>query len=240
VYEIPVASRTSKGKSIHNFLTIPPEEKISAIIAYANEETKAFLVMATSHGVMKKTPLKDFGNVRKTGIIALRLKGDDLLKWVKLSSGDDEIILVTSHGQAIRFKERDVRPMGRAATGIKAIRLKGADTVAGLDIISKDRKGENILVVMANGFGKQTPLKDYKTQKRGGGGIKTAKVTEKTGPVIAANIIGEDIKETLAFSSKGQALKSSLKDIRVAGRATQGVRIMNLEKGDKLIGIICL
>ena len=240
VYEIPVASRISKGRSIHNFLTIPQNEKISAIVSYANDQMKAFLVMATAHGVMKKTAIKDFGNVRKTGIIALRLKGEDLLKWVKLSSGEDEIILVTSRGQAIRFKEKDVRPMGRAAAGIKAIRLKSGDTVAGLDIIRKDKRGENILVVMANGFAKQTPLKEYKVQKRGGGGIKTAKVTEKTGPVIAANIIGEDVEETLAFSSKGQALKSALKDIRVAGRATQGVRIMNLEKGDKLIGIVCL
>ncbi|MFA6365001.1 MAG: DNA gyrase subunit A [Candidatus Paceibacterota bacterium] len=246
-YEVPVASRTSKGKSVHNFLTIPPVERICSIVSYSDKADKEkgtsmkFLVMATQGGIIKKTPLSDFANVRRSGIIALKLKGDDSLQWAAFSGGDDEIILVTSNGQSIRFKEKDVRPMGRTAAGTKAVRLKKGDHVAGFDIIPKGTEGKTqFFVVMAHGFAKQTPLKDYKTQKRGGGGIKTAKITDKTGSVIAAHVIQEGIEEAIAFSSKGQVLRTKLSDIRVVGRATQGVKIMNLEKGDDLIGIVCL
>ncbi len=245
-YEIPVAARTAKGKSVHNFLTIPPAEKIVSIVSYADGTDKEkgapkFLVMATREGIIKKTPLSDFASVRRTGIIALKLKGEDSLQWAAFSTGSDEIILVTALGQSIRFKESDVRPMGRTAAGTRAVRLKKGDVVAGFDIIPHGTKSDApFLVVMANGYAKQTPLKDYKAQRRGGGGIKTAKITEKTGRVIAARIIGEDTEEAIAFSSKGQALRTKLSDIRVAGRATQGVKIMNLDKGDSLIGIVCL
>ena len=244
-YEIPVAARTAKGKSIHNFLTIPPDEKIISIVSYADKREKddanKFLVMATQGGVIKKTSLSDFANVRRSGIIALKLKGNDSLQWAAFSGGADEIILVTANGQSIRFKETDVRAMGRTAAGTKAARLKKGDVVAGFDIIPKGTSNDTqFLVVMAHGFAKQTPLKDYKTQKRGGGGIKTAKITDKTGKVIAARIILKDIEEVLAFSAKGQALRTKLSDIRVAGRATQGVKIMNLDKGDSLMGIVCL
>ncbi len=244
VYEIPIATRTAKGKSVHNFLEIPPSEKISAIVAYGKDLEKYNLVMATKRGIIKKTSLLDFQNVRRTGIIAIKLKTDDSLGWVNLSSGEDQVILVTSLGSAIRFKEKDVRPMGRSTSGVTGIRLKGKNTLAGLDIIKTSDKGlgtsNKLLVVMANGFGKQTPLKEYKIQRRGGGGVKTAKVTEKTGEVIGAHIINDDVEEILAFSSGGQALRTKLKAVRLTGRATQGVRIMNLEKGDKLIGVVCL
>ncbi|MDI6734330.1 MAG: DNA gyrase subunit A [Patescibacteria group bacterium] len=250
VYEIPAASRTSKGKSIHNFLTIPPQEKISAIVSYSQKEAQSsgkeqkFLVMATKNGLVKKTPLKDFDNIRKTGIIAINLKTDDLLKWTKLSSGDDQIIVVSAFGQSIRFKEKDVRGTGRTAAGTKGIRLKKGDFVSGLDIIKKEQaenqKDLKLLIIMNRGFAKQTPLKEYKIQRRGGGGIKTAKVTDKTGSVIAAHIVSGGNEEVLAFSSKGQALRTNLNDVRLAGRATQGVKIMNLEKDDTLIGVVCL
>jgi len=246
-YEINEASRTSKGKSIHNFLTLPPNENVSALISYSDEskESKSsFLVMATKNGIIKKTRISDFENVRRSGILAIRLKTDDVLKWVKVSSGNDQIILATTEGQSIRFKEKDVQALGRAASGVKAIKLRKAGSVAGLDIIKTGEKPENIkglklLVITANGFAKQTPLKDYKIQKRGGSGIKTAKVTVKTGQVMAVRIINEE-EEILAFSKKGQALRTKLKDIRVAGRATQGVKIMNLNKDDELVGIICV
>jgi len=236
----------AKGKSIHNFLTIPPAEKISAVIAYGENknEEKKYLVMATKNGIIKKTALKDFENVRKSGIVALKLKPDDLLKWVKLSLGNDQIILVTASGQAIRFKEKDIHPMGRTAAGVKAIRLKKSDEIAGLDIIkeeAKDKKQElRLLVVTENGFAKQTPLKEYKLQKRGGSGIKTAKVTTKNGSVIAVQIVSNETETILAFSSNGQALRTELKNIRLVGRATQGVKIMNLNEDDKLIGVVCL
>lgn len=244
-YEIPVSSRTAKGKSILNFLSVPQGETVTALVAYGDDEAKdAFLVMATTHGVIKKTPLEDFGNVRRNGIIALKLKTEDALRWATLSSGSDEIILVTATGQSIRFKEKDVRPMGRTAGGVGAVRLKKGDEVAGLDIIRVSQKSEvknqKLLVVMAKGYAKQTPLKEYKVQRRGGGGVKTANVTEKTGRVMAATIVTGEEEEVLAFSSKGQALRTKLADVRVAGRATQGVRMMNLEAGDTLIGLVCL
>jgi len=247
VYEIPVASRTAKGKSIHNYLEIPPTERVSAVISYSNATKKSltnFLVMATKDGNIKKTSLSDFANVRRNGIIAIKLKKGDVLRWVDVSSGKDEVILSTAFGQAIRFKEKDIRSMSRAASGVRGINLKKSDNVAGLDIIrigegAPDLKKLRLLAVMANGFGKQTPLSEYKVQHRGGSGIKTAKVTEKTGQVIAARVIDDSTEELLAFSKKGQAIKIKLKDVRIASRDTQGVRVMNLEKEDALVGIVC-
>lgn len=254
VYEIPTASRTAKGKSIYNFLEIPTNEKISAVVTYKSRSKgqvvgeSRYLVMATTRGLIKKTPLKDFENVRRTGIIAIKLRLDDLLKWVELSSGDDQIILVTALGQAIRFKEKEVRLMSRGAAGVQGARLKKGDSVAGLGIIKAvepgnklKAKNQRLLVVMAKGFAKQTPLKEYKLQKRGGSGIKTAKVTDKTGSVIAANVLSdEEMEEILVFSSKGQALRTKIKNIRTASRSTQGVKIMDLKVGDELVDIVCL
>jgi len=242
VYEIPVGQRTTKGKLIQNFLEIPTEEKISAIISYA-KDSDGFLAMATKRGIIKKTPLEDFANVRRNGIIAINLQKNDELKWVKLSSGKDEIILATSFGQAIRFKETQLRPMGRTAAGVKAIRLKRDDFVAGLDIIEESQKikakDQKLLVVMENGFAKQTSLKKYKTQRRGGSGIKTAKVSFKTGNIVSAKIISEE-EELLALSNKGQIIKTKISSIRTAGRATSGVKIMKLKQGDKLAGTVIL
>ncbi len=269
VYEIPAGSRTSKGKLIQNFLDVPAEEKISAVVSYPTNNQQlgtdnSYLVMATRDGVIKKTPLTDFTNVRRGGITAINLKKGDELKWVEPSSGKDEIILATARGQAIRFKESQLRPMGRATSGVKAIRLKHGDFVAGLDIIRKTRstrgsdsnmentrisenirgnkdigEGSALLVVTENGFSKQTPLKDYKVQARGGGGIKTAKVSTKTGQIVAAQIISDE-EEILALSAKGQIIKTKISSIRSAGRATSGVHIMKLKEGDKVAGVVAL
>ncbi|MBI5306269.1 hypothetical protein HZB04_01645 [Candidatus Wolfebacteria bacterium] len=241
VYEIPVGSRTSKGKLIQNFLEIPAEENISATISYPTD-SKDYLVMLTKNGIIKKTGLEEFSSVRRSGIIAIGLKGNDILKWAKLSSGKDEIILATTLGQAIRFKESQLRPMGRTAAGVKAVRIKKGDCVAGLDIIKENQKADKnqkLLVIMENGFAKQTPLKEYKTQSRGGSGIKTAKVNAKTGKVVAIEIISEE-EELLALSAKGQIIKTKISDIRTAGRATSGVKIMRLNDGDKVAGIVVL
>ncbi len=242
VYEIPEASRIAKGKSLQNFLEIPAEEKISAIITYPSEKKSVpgFLVMATKKGLVKKTPLQDFSNVRRTGIIAIKLKKEDALRWVKLSSGGDQIILTTALGQAIRFKESQIRSMGRATSGVRGIRIKKKDDdVVSLDIIDKDSATFRLLTVMANGYGKQTPIAQYKIQGRGGSGIKAAQVTPKTGHVIASRIVSNE-QELLALSSKGQIIRTELSSVRMAGRATQGVRVMNLKPGDKVAGIVCL
>lgn len=246
VHEIPVGSRTAKGKLVQNFLEIPDNEKISAVVSYPElvKSEEMYLVMVTKQGIMKKTDIKNFLNVRRSGIIGLTLKQDDSLRWVKLSSGKDEFLIATERGQAIRFREKDIRPMSRSASGVRAIRLRKSDFVAGCDIIQRKDSGSlkdlRLLTVTELGFGKQTPVGEYKVQKRGGSGIKTAKITEKTGRLIGAHIVNSEIEEVLAFSSKGQVLKTPLKNIREASRATQGVRIMNLEKNDSLIGIVSL
>ncbi len=259
-YEIPEGSRTSKGKSVHNFLEISPEEKISAVISYSqtvadkariNAENprpresastpreSAFLVMATKNGMVKKTALTDFGNVRRTGIIAIRLKKGDELNWVMLSSGGDELLITTANGQGIRFKESQTRPMSRTASGVRGIRLKGTDHVSGLEIVKKETKDARLLTVMANGYGKQTKVSEYKIQNRGGSGVRAAKITAKTGPLISAHLVSDET-ELLVLSAKGQIIRTSLESVRQAGRATQGVRIMSLNAGDHLIGVICL
>jgi DNA gyrase subunit A len=239
VYEIPEASRTSKGKAIQNFLELGQNEKISALITYDKNTDldSSYLIMVTKNGLIKKTPLSDFSNIRRTGIIAISLKNGDELKWVGLSSGKDELILITEQGQSIRFRETQIRPMSRQASGIKAISLRKNDFVSGFDII-KD-KDAKLLVVSSNGFAKQTPLKEYKLQNRGGSGIKTAKLTSKTGILIGAHIISNQ-EELLAISQKGQIIKTALKNVRVAKRQTQGVRIMSLKSGDKLAGVVVI
>jgi len=240
VYEIPPASRTAKGRAIHNFLEMPADEKVSAIVTYSEKKTKAkFLVLATQNGLIKKTPLEDFKNIRRTGIIAISLKKGDALKWARLTGGGDEITLATENGQSIRFKESQARPMGRTAAGVRGIKLRSGDRVAGFDIIKKDAKQALLLVVMGNGFGKLTPLSEYKIQNRGGSGIKTANVTTKTGKLISGHAVMGD-EDLFALSQKGQVIRTELKSVRKTGRAAQGVRIMNLKTGDKLAAVAIL
>jgi DNA gyrase subunit A len=242
VYEIPQATRTSKGRAIQNFLELPAGETVSAIVNYSakgpKHADKKYLVLATKQGMIKKTPLADFLNIRRTGIIAMKLKKGDQLKWARLTSGSEQLIMATRQGQSIRFDEKQARPMGRAAAGVRAIKLKKSnDEVAGFDII---KGGEaKLLVVMENGYAKQTPLKEYKVQRRGGSGVKTAEITAKTGPLASAHVVAEE-KEVFALSAKGQMIRTELKAVRTTGRAAQGVRIMNLKGGDRLAGTIVM
>ncbi|MFA6354695.1 MAG: DNA gyrase subunit A [Candidatus Paceibacterota bacterium] len=246
-YDIPVASRTSKGKAVHNFLELPTTEKVSAIVSYSDikggKDSGGFLVMVTKDGLVKKTRVADFQNIRRTGIIAIDLKKDDFLGWVRISSGKDQIILTTKNGQAIRFKESQIRAMGRTAAGVRAVRLRKGDVVAGFDIINEEdkeaMKTARFLVVMANGFAKQTKLSEYKVQSRGGSGIKTAKITSKTGIVVSSKVITNE-EEILALSAKGQIIRTPLKSVRNTGRAAQGVKIMNLKSGDRLAGVVVI
>jgi len=237
VYEIPQSSRTAKGRAIQNFLEIPPQENVSAIVSY--KETSGYLVMLTKKGIIKKIALEEFENVRRSGIIAIKLQKEDLLYWVKFSSGNGHVIMTTERGQAIRFKETDARPMGRTASGTRAIRLKKDDAASSLDIIKKDAQKAHLLVIMANGFGKRTPIGQFRIQKRGGSGIKAAKITAKTGSIVSAHVI-EDQQAVIAISAKGQIIKTDLASVRIAGRATQGVKIMSLHSGDKVVGAVCL
>lgn len=241
VYEIPVGSRTSKGKAVHGFLEIPADEKISAIISYSNAKKAApgFLIMVTSSGIIKKTALKDFANVRRSGIIAVNLKPGDSLIAVRLSTGKDDCILATKEGQSIRFKESDVRPMSRAASGVKAITLGSKDGVTAFDIIPPEAKNAMFLNIMDNGYAKRTALSEYKTQTRGGKGIITADITDKTGKLISSHVIGDDSADLVVISVKGQILRTDVKSVRITSRSAQGVRIIDLDDGDKVAGVTC-
>lgn len=237
-YELPESSRTSKGQALVNFLQLAPEEFATAVLAVSKNSDANFIVMATRNGLIKKVKKDEFAKVRKSGIIALNLKGDDELRWVNVSSGEDEIMLSTEDGQAIRFKESDVRAMGRLAAGVGGIRLKKGDHVISMDIITKAMSGSDrdVLVITENGLGKKTPLKDYKIQKRAGSGIKTVKITAKTGKIVSMCILdkSDEEKDLLLISKQGQTIRTPLKTISTLGRATQGVRVMKLNNDDSV------
>jgi len=237
-YEIPEESRVAKGRSILNFLEISPEEKILSLMSLKKEDEKLgikYLVMTTKNGIIKKTSLDEFKNIRKSGLIAIKLKKEDLLKEIKKTTSQDEIILVTKNGQAIRFKEREIREMGRQASGIRGIKLRRGDEVVAMDIINAKCKMKNVklLGVTENGFGKRTNLKEYRLQSRGGSGIKTAKVTEKTGNLVISKILINE-EDLILISKKGQVIRTKISTIPILGRNTQGVKIMKLEERDKV------
>jgi len=238
-YEVPESSRQSKGKAIVNFLQVSPSDVITAIVPIPKGQKRMYLFMATEHGVIKKVEMDAFEAVRRNGLIAIKLNGDDRLGWVLPTSGDDQISMVTSGGNAIRFKEKDVRPMGRGASGVIGVRLDKDQRVVGADVIpSGVEKGLNLLVVMENGYGKRTDIKAYKLQKRGGHGIMTAKLTPKTGKLVSAHITSEENTEIIAVSRKGQVIRTSISSVSVLGRATQGVRVMRLDPSDKLASVV--
>lgn len=230
-YEVPAASLQAKGVAAVNLLQLQPEEKITSIIKHekdANDE--GYLFMTTTKGTVKKTPLKDYANIRTNGLIAIKLDNGDELRWIQKTTGDNDIIVSTSAGQAIRFNETDARPMGRSARGVRGVRLRPNDTVVGMDVVCSD--DQQLLVISENGYGKATKASNFPSHKRGGVGIKAAVVTAKTGPIVTVRSLEEGSNEVLLISGKGQAIRVGLKDIPTLGRTTQGVRIMKLGEGD--------
>jgi len=244
MYEIPEGRRATKGKSIMNFLSLSSDEKVTSILAVNKEDksTQGSLMLVTKNGTAKKMTIDSFKDVRRSGIISIRLDKDDALISALLTSKGDEVIIATAKGQSIRFKEGDVREMGRTAGGVNGIKLSKDDEVIGVDVIKKgtDEKEGALLTMSANGFGKKTLLKEYKVQKRGGSGVKTAKVTPKTGPLIVAKVISTTEEELIAMSKKGQVIRTALKDISTLGRQTQGVTIMRLRAGDGIASLACI
>ena len=244
VYEIPKGTRVSKGRAIHNFLEIASQEKILAIIPINRDDfvdQNNFLVIVTQKGIIKRTPLNSFANLKKNGLIAIRLKRGDLVCDVKKTEGQDDIILVTRNGQGIHFQEKDLRPMGRQAAGVKGIRLKKGDVVIGMEIINKGNiGGQYLLVLSENGYGKRTSLREYKKQFRGGSGIKTAKVTSKTGFLQSIKILNKNQEELIVISQKAKVIRIKISSISKLGRDTQGVKIMRLGPGDKVASIACI
>ena len=239
-YEIPQSSLVAKGTASVNLLNLRPEEKVTAVIKQGDEAGKdGYLFMATSKGTIKKTSLKDYENIRTNGLITINLDEGDELRWVRGTTGDNDIIISTSAGQAVRFNEKDVRPMGRAARGVRGVRLRPNDTVVGMDVVS-DPKSQKLIVISTKGYGKMTAATNFPPHKRGGVGVKVAAVTAKTGPIAAVHTLDPEAQEIIMMSTGGQAIRVAVKDIPTLGRATQGVRVMRLNEGDTVasIGII--
>ncbi len=244
MYDVPEGRRATKGKSIMNFLQMTSGERVTSVVAMTKsiKGSDGSLLMVTKGGIAKKTRAKDFHDVRRSGIIAIKLApGDELIKATFVTKGDT-ILLATQKGQSIRFKESDVRQMGRAAVGVRAVKLGSGDIIVGADVARKgtSEKEVTLLVVSENGYGKQTALGGYKVQKRGGSGIKCASVTDKTGTIMASRIIDENISELVVISKKGQVIRTDVSEIPTLGRSTQGVRIMKLRAGDSIAALICL
>ncbi len=243
MFDIPEGRRATKGKSLMNFLSISSDEKVTSVLAVRKNDWEGdwSLIMVTKDGVAKKSDASSFKDVRRSGLIAITLKKEDSLISARFVGKNDEVSLITSEGQAIRFKESDVREMGRTARGVRAIRLKKQDFVVSADVLSSSDVDREILVVTENGYGKATSAKEYKVQNRGGSGIKTAKITTKTGKVVGGAILnGEERKEgnLIVMSKNGQVIKLPLKDVPSLGRQTQGVRVMKLREGDSIASIV--
>lgn len=236
-YEIPESSRTAKGQAVVNFLQLSNEERITAMIALGKDDASKFLFMATTNGTVKKTKLEDFANVRRSGLIAINLEKGDTLNWVAPTTGTDEVIITTESGQAIRFKEGDVRAMGRNAAGVRGIKLRATtDHVVAMDVVAKGAVDRELLILSENGYGKRSDLKHYKIQKRGGSGIKTMNVTTKTGKLVGAHITSETDTELdmLVTSEKGIIIRVPFKSVPLLSRVTQGVRVMRPQAGDRV------
>jgi DNA gyrase subunit A len=265
-YEIPEGARVAKGRALVNFLELGAEEKVLYVMSLGRQLTdkekaaqsaaakaaadeKKYLLIVTKNGIAKKTGLDDFDNIRRSGLIAITLKKGDSLRKVSKTSGSDEIIVVTKKGQSVRFKEKDVRAMGRQAAGIKAISLKRGDEVVGMDVVPTNAvpvigtdgkpKERLVLVVMENGYGKRTNIKEYRMQNRGGSGIKVAEITAKTGDLVTSFLLTDE-EELMVISKKGQVIRVPIEGISTLSRATQGVRIMRLDEGDRVASASCI
>jgi DNA gyrase subunit A len=234
-YEVPAVGLNAKGVAIVNLLQLQPEEVVSSVINISKGDGDGGnLLMCTINGVVKKTPFEQYKNVRQSGLIAINLDPGDELKWIRMTSGDDEVIISTSQGQAIRFHERDARPMGRVSRGVRGIRLRAGDQVIGMDIVQED---SYMFVISEFGYGKRTKVEQFTPHKRGGVGIRSAVVNKKTGPLIGVKALKGDDQEVIIISHQGQTIRLGLKDISALGRATQGVRIMRLNDGDSVASL---
>lgn len=237
-YEVPAAGLNAKGIAIVNLLQLQPEEQVTSIIKVGKDQDQSgYLFMTTTNGTVKKTPVSDYNNIRTSGLIAIKLDEGDELKWIQMSTGDNDVVISTALGQAIRFHEKDARPMGRSARGVRGIRLRQGDRVVGMDIAEQDR---SLLVMSKNGYGKLTKVVNFPTHKRGGVGIKAAVVNNKTGDLVTVTSLDPEAKEVIMISNQGQTIRIGLKDIPTLGRTTQGVRIMRLADADSVasLGII--
>ena len=234
-YEVPASGMGAKGVAIVNLLQLQPEETVSSVINVNKTSSATNLIMCTVRGVVKKTPFEQYQNVRSNGLIAINLDEGDELKWIRMTSGDNEVVISTSNGQAIRFHEKDARPMGRVSRGVRGIRLRADDHVIGMDVVEN---GSSIFVISKYGYGKQTKVAQFTPHARGGVGIRSAVVNTKTGELVGVKTLGDtDDQEVIIISRNGQTIRLGIKDIPALGRATQGVRIMRLNDGDEVVSL---
>lgn len=232
VWEIPEASRVAKGQAIVNLINVEQGEKITAILTHRSKDNIKFLFMCTKQGNVKKTPIEEYANIRKNGLISIKLDKGDTLGWVIPTSGNDDVVIVSYHGQSIRFKESQVRPTHRDTSGVRGVMLEKGDDVVSMNLVN-DPSGM-LLVVMENGLGKKTPISSWKVQGRGGSGIKAAQVTDKTGKIVTAELINKDHETLVMTSNKGQLIRMNIKDIPTLQRQTQGVILMRVRPGEKV------
>lgn len=234
-YEVPAVGLSAKGIALVNLLQLQPEETVSSVINVSKQSQGGNLLMCTVRGVVKKTPFEQYQNVRQTGLIAINLDEGDELKWIRMTTGENEVVISTQQGQAIRFHESDARPMGRVSRGVRGIRLRTGDQVIGMDVVEQ---GSSIFVISESGYGKRTKIDQFTAHKRGGVGIRSAVVNKKTGDLIGVKTLsGDDTQEVILISQNGQTIRLGLKDTPQLGRATQGVRIMRLNEGDKVVSL---
>lgn len=239
-FDVPAAGLQAKGTPVVNLLSLQPEEKVTSIIKYSKDEAQSgdgYLFMATTNGTIKKTKAKEYENIRANGLIAIKLDDGDELRWVRRTSGNDDVIMSTAFGQAIRFNEQDARSMGRSARGVRGIRLRPGDKVVGVDVVDPSNDKAKLLIMGERGYGKITKASNFPVHKRGGIGIKAAVVTAKTGNIMTVRSLDNDTKEIIVISAGGQTIRLAVSDISVLGRATQGVRIMSLGVGDLVASV---
>ncbi len=239
-FDVPAAGLQAKGTPVVNLLSLQPEEKVTSIIKYSKDEAQSgdgYLFMATINGTIKKTKAKEYENIRANGLIAIKLDDGDELRWVRRTSGNDDVIMSTAFGQAIRFNEQDARSMGRSARGVRGIRLRPGDKVVGVDVVDPSNDKAKLLIMGERGYGKITKASNFPVHKRGGIGIKAAVVTAKTGNIMTVRSLDNDTKEIIVISAGGQTIRLAISDISVLGRATQGVRIMSLGAGDLVASV---
>lgn len=233
-YEVPAVGLNAKGVAIVNLLQLQPEETVSSVINVSKTDNAANLIMCTVRGVVKKTPFEQYQNVRNSGLIAINLDQGDELKWIRMTTGDNEVVISTSQGQAIRFHEKGARPMGRVSRGVRGIRLRPGDHVIGMDIVEE---GSDIFVISKYGYGKRTKVAQFTPHARGGVGIRSAVVNDKTGELMGVKTLTSDEQEVIIISKQGQTIRLGLDNIPALGRATQGVRIMRLNDGDEVVSL---
>jgi len=239
-YEINESSRTSKGTAVINLISIEPGEKVESFVTYSKGDLWNYVFLTTRKGTVKKSKLSDFENIRRGGILAIKLSKGDELVWSNLTTGKDEVIIFTKEGKSIRFSEASARPMGRNTMGVRGIRLMGTDEVVGMDVIAKDEK-HDLITIMDKGLGKKTRVEEYHSQSRGGQGVKIAQITEKTGKVAASQVIPKGFAGIILTSTRGQIVKLDLNSIPRLSRATSGVILMRFSNpNDRVASITCI